>query len=39
MIRYLIMLEETEEGFAVQVPDLAVVTHGGDVETAKRAAA
>jgi predicted RNase H-like HicB family nuclease len=38
-MRYLIMLEETEEGFAVQVPDLPVVTHGGDVETDKRSAA
>jgi predicted RNase H-like HicB family nuclease len=33
------MLEQTEAGFAVQVPDLAIVTHGGDIEAAKRAAA
>lgn len=32
------MLEETSEGFAVQVPDLAIVTQGDDVEDAKRAA-
>lgn len=38
-MRYLIMMEQTEEGFAVQVPDLAVITHGRDVEEAKAAAA
>ena len=37
-MRSLIMLEETEAGFAVQVPDLAIVTFGGDIEAAKRAA-
>lgn len=37
-MRYLIMLEQTEAGFAVQVPDLAIVTHGETIETAKRAA-
>lgn len=38
-MRYLIMLEQTESGFAVQVPDLAVTTCGETVEAAKRAAA
>ncbi len=38
-MRYLIMLEQTEAGFAVQVPDLAVITFGDSIETAKRAAA
>ncbi len=37
-MRYLIMLEQTEVGFAVQVPDLAIVTHGETIETAKQAA-
>ncbi len=37
-MRFLIMLEQTEAGFAVQVPDLAIVTHGETIETAKRAA-
>jgi hypothetical protein len=30
-MRCLIMLEETSEGFAVQVPNLAIVTYGDDV--------
>lgn len=38
MIRYLIMLEQTEAGFAVQVPDLAIVTYGATIEAAKQAA-
>ena len=38
MKRFLIMLEQTEEGFAVQVPDLAIVTSGESIEAAKRAA-
>jgi predicted RNase H-like HicB family nuclease len=38
-MRYLIMLEQTEAGFAVQVPDLVVVTHGDSIESAKCAAA
>jgi predicted RNase H-like HicB family nuclease len=38
-MRFLIMLEQTDAGFAVQVPDLAVITFGGDIEAAKRAAA
>jgi predicted RNase H-like HicB family nuclease len=38
-MRYLIMLEQTEVGFAVQVPDLAIVTYGDTIETAKQAAA
>src|SRR6266481_5998231 len=37
-MRFLIMLEQTETGFAVQVPDLAIVTHGENIEAAKRAA-
>ncbi len=32
------MLEQTEAGFAVQVPDLAIVTCGESIEAAKRAA-
>jgi predicted RNase H-like HicB family nuclease len=38
MMRYLIMLEQTEAGFAVQVPDLAIVTYGDTIEAAKQAA-
>jgi len=38
MKRFLIMLERTEAGFAVQVPDLAIVTCGEDIEAARRAA-
>jgi predicted RNase H-like HicB family nuclease len=38
MMRYLIMLEQTEVGFAVQVPDLAIVTYGESIEAAKQAA-
>ena len=38
-MRFLIMLEQTEAGFAVQVPDLAIITFGADLEAAKRAAA
>jgi len=37
-MRFLIMLEQTEAGFAVQVPDLAIVTHGESIEAARRAA-
>jgi predicted RNase H-like HicB family nuclease len=37
-MRVLIMLEHTEAGFAVQVPDLAIVTYGETIEAAKRAA-
>jgi predicted RNase H-like HicB family nuclease len=36
--RFLIMLEQTETGFAVQVPDLAIVTYGESIDLAKRAA-
>jgi predicted RNase H-like HicB family nuclease len=32
------MLEQTESGFAVQVPDLAITTYGENIEAAKRAA-
>ena len=38
-MRYLIMLEQTETGFAVQVPDLAIIAHGESIEAAKQAAA
>lgn len=37
-MRFLIMLEQTESGFAVQAPDLAIATYGKDVDAAKRAA-
>lgn len=37
-MRVLIMLEQTEAGFAVQAPDLAIVTYGETIEAAKRAA-
>lgn len=39
MKRFLIMLEQTEAGFAVQVPDLAIITCGENIDAAKRAAA
>ena len=32
------MLEQTEAGFAVQAPDLAITTFGETIEAAKRAA-
>jgi hypothetical protein len=38
-MRFLIMLEQTESGFAVQVPDLAITTYGENIGAAKRAAA
>ena len=38
MMRFLIMLEQTETGFAVQAPDLAIATYGENIEAAKRAA-
>jgi predicted RNase H-like HicB family nuclease len=38
MMRFLIMLEQTEVGFVVQAPDLAIVTYGDSIEAAKRAA-
>ncbi len=37
-MRFLIMLEQTDMGFAVQVPDLAISTYGENIEAAKRAA-
>ena len=37
-MRFLIMLEQTETGFAVQAPDLAITTYGENIEAAKRAA-
>jgi predicted RNase H-like HicB family nuclease len=38
VMRFLIMLEQTETGFAVQAPDLAIATYGENIEAAKRAA-
>jgi len=38
-MRFLIMLEQTETGFAVQAPDLAIATYGESIEAAKRALA
>jgi hypothetical protein len=32
MKRFLVMLEQNEAGFAVQVPDLAIVTYGESIE-------
>jgi len=37
-MRFLIMLEQTELGFAVQAPDLAIATYGESIEAAKQAA-
>ncbi len=37
-MRFLIMLEQIEAGFAVQVPDLAIVTYGETIDVAKQAA-
>ena len=37
-MRFLIMLEQTETGFAVQAPDLEIATFGENIEAAKRAA-
>ena len=37
-MRYLITLEQTEKGFSVQIPDLAIITWGKDIEDAKHAA-
>ncbi len=37
-MRFLIVLEPTETGFGVQVPDLAIVTHGESLDEARRAA-
>src|SRR5207253_6102325 len=38
VMRFLIMLEQAETGFAVQAPDLAIATYGENIEAAKRAA-
>jgi predicted RNase H-like HicB family nuclease len=38
VMRFPIMLEQTETGFAVQAPDLAIATYGENIEAAKRAA-
>ena len=37
-MRFLVMLEQTKTGFAVQAPDLAIATYGENIEAAKRAA-
>jgi len=37
-MRYLIVLERTESGFAAQVPELAIVSHGDTIDAAKQAA-
>jgi predicted RNase H-like HicB family nuclease len=37
-MRFLIVLEATEAGFSVQVPDLAIVTYGENIDEAKQAA-
>ena len=37
-MRFLITLEQTEAGFSVQVPDLAIVTFGETIKEAKGAA-
>ncbi|NIA29422.1 MAG: hypothetical protein GWP06_05845 [Actinobacteria bacterium] len=37
-MRYLIALEPLAQGFSVQVPDLAIVTHGKDIGDAKKSA-
>ncbi|MEW5767522.1 MAG: type II toxin-antitoxin system HicB family antitoxin [bacterium] len=37
-MRFIIMLEQTEAGFSVQVPDLAIVTYGKNIADAKLAA-
>jgi hypothetical protein len=36
VMRFLIMLEQTETGFAVQAPDLAIATYGESIEAARR---
>jgi predicted RNase H-like HicB family nuclease len=38
VMRFLIVLEQTETGFAVQAPDLAISTYGESIEAAKQAA-
>lgn len=38
MMRFLIALEAAETGFSVQVPDLAIVTYGKDIDEARKAA-
>jgi len=34
-MRYLILLEQTGTGFAVQVPDLAISAYGSDIQSVK----
>jgi predicted RNase H-like HicB family nuclease len=36
--RFLIMVEQTETGFVVEAPDLAIATYGESIEAATRAA-
>lgn len=38
-MRFLIVIEETEAGFGIQVPDLAIATYSPTLATAKTAAA
>lgn len=37
-MRFLIIPEQTETGFAVQSPDLVVATYGENIEAVRRAA-
>ncbi|CAN2040535.1 antitoxin HicB [Candidatus Magnetomoraceae bacterium gMMP-15] len=37
-MHFLIMLEQTKVGFSVQVPDLAIITYGKNINDAKHAA-
>ena len=37
-MRFLIVLEQSGDGFGVQVPDLAITTFGQNIEEAKQAA-
>jgi len=37
-MQFLITLEETEFGFSVQVPDLAILTYGETIRLAKQSA-
>ncbi len=37
-MRFLIVLEEIEKGFSVQVPDLAIISSGKTIEEAKNSA-
>jgi predicted RNase H-like HicB family nuclease len=37
-MKFLITFEKTEKGYSVQVPDLAIITHGKSIEKAKESA-